>query len=354
MTSFCFGDRVVGEGQPCFIVAEISGNHNQSFERAVEMLKAAKGAGADAVKLQTYTPDTLTINSDREWFRVPDDSLWAGKTLYELYGEAYTPWEWQPKLQRVARDLGLDFFSTPFDATAVEFLARLDVPAYKVASFEIIDLPLLRAIAQRGKPVIVSTGMASREEIAEAVATLRQGGVRDIALLKCTSAYPAAPAEMNLRTMPHLADTFDVVVGLSDHTLGHTVALAAVALGATILEKHFTLSRKDGGPDAVFSMEPDEFAAMVRAIREVEQALGSVSYRRTASEEKNVCFRRSLFVVEDVKAGEVLTDKHVRPIRPGHGLLPRHFEEVLGRRASRDIVRGTPLSWDLLEHGGGR
>jgi N-acetylneuraminate synthase len=352
MTSLRFGDRVVGEGQPCLIVAELSGNHNRSFERAVEMVRAAKRAGADAVKLQTYTPDTLTIQSDRPWFRVPDGSLWAGKTLYELYGEAFTPWEWQPKLQQVACELGLGFFSTPFDRTAVEFLERLDVPAYKIASFELVDLPLLRRIAGTGKPVIASTGMATLEEIEEAVATLRQGGTRELALLKCTSAYPASPSDMNLRTIRHLAQTFDVVAGLSDHTLGHTVAVAAVALGAAVIEKHFTLRRSDGGPDAAFSMEPEEFTAMARAVREAEQALGSVSYQRTPSEAKNVCFRRSLFIVLDVKAGEPFTAENVRPIRPGYGLLPRHLEEVLGRRAACDIARGTPLSWELVARSG--
>lgn len=338
----------MGEGEPCFIVAEVSANHNQSYEHAVEIIKAAKDAGADAVKLQTYTPDTLTIDSDRQWFQIPSTSVWAGKTLYQLYGEAYTPWEWQPELQKVALGLGLDFFSTPFDATAVDFLEQLNVPLYKVASFEIVDLPLLKKISKTGKPVILSTGMASLSEIDEAVKTLRLSGSQDIALLKCTSAYPASARDMNLRTIPNLRSTFDVVAGLSDHTLGSSIALAAVALGASILEKHFTLARADGGPDAGFSMEPDEFAEMVKAIRRVEQALGSVSYERTAEESKNVCFRRSLFVVRDMRAGDTFTEENVRPIRPGHGLQPRLFEQVLGRKAACDIPRGTPLTWDIV------
>lgn len=348
MKRFKIGERWVGEGEPCYIVAEVSANHNQSYDRAAEIVRAAKRAGADAVKLQTYTPDTLTIDSDREWFQIPGESLWAGKTLHQLYGEAYTPWEWQPKLQRVAHDLGLELFSTPFDPTSVDFLESLNVPAYKVASFEIVDVALLEGIAKTGKPVIVSTGMASLSEIEQAVRTLRQAGSREIALLKCTSAYPASPASMNLRTMPHLAATFDVVVGLSDHTLGASVAIAAVAVGASIVEKHFTLRRADGGPDAAFSMEPDEFAQMVTAIRQVEQALGQVSYERTEDESKNLCFRRSLFVVRDVKAGERFTPDNVRSIRPGYGLPPACLKEVLGKKAACDIQRGTPLSWDVV------
>lgn len=342
------GERWVGTGEPCYIVAEMSANHNQSFEQAKEIIRAAKSAGADAIKLQTYTPDTMTIDSDREWFQIPGNSLWAGKTLYQLYREAYTPWDWHAGLQRTAHQLGLDFFSAPFDATAVAFLESLSVPAYKVASFELVDLPLLRVIAKTGKPVIVSTGMASRAEIDEAVKTLQANGTQQIALLKCTSAYPAPPSEMNLRTIPDLAATCDVVVGLSDHTLGSSAAIAAVALGASIIEKHFISARADGGPDATFSMEPDEFAQMVQAIREVEQALGDVSYERTAEEAHNVCFRRSLFVVQDVKKDDRFTEANVRPIRPGYGLLPRYLDAVLGKRATRDIQRGTPVSWDLI------
>jgi len=342
------GDRRIGGGEPCYIVAELSANHNQSFERAVEIVRAAKQAGADAIKLQTYTPDTMTIRSDRPWFRIPGDSIWAGKTLYQLYQEAYTPWEWHAELQRTAHRLGLDFFSTPFDATAVAFLENLQVPAYKVASFELVDVPLLRVIAKTRKPVIVSTGMASREEIEEGVKTLRSHGAEQLALLKCTSAYPASPNEMNLRAIPDLAAAFDVVVGLSDHTLGSSVAIAAVALGVSIIEKHFILARTAGGPDSTFSMEPQEFARMVTAIREVEQALGGTAYGRTAEEAKSVCFRRSLFVVRDVKAGETFTPDNVRAIRPGYGLAPRHLDRVLGQTATRDVPEGTPLSWDLV------
>jgi len=342
------GQRWVGVGEPTYVVAEVSANHNQSYEHAVRIVRAAKQSGADAVKIQTYTPDTMTIDSDRKCFQIPGDSLWAGKTLYQLYGEAYTPWDWQPKLQEVAMSLSLDFFSTPFDATAVDFLERLNVPVYKIASFEIVDLPLLRKVAKTGKPVILSTGMASLSEIGEAVETLRQYGSGQIALLKCTSAYPAAPSEMNLRTISNLRSTFDVVAGLSDHTLGSDVALAAVALEAGIVEKHFTLSRADGGPDSSFSMEPDEFSQMVQGIRHVEQALGRVSYDCTTEESKSMCFRRSLFVVKDMKAGERFTAENVKPIRPGHGLLPRYLDKILGKRATLDIARGTPVSWDFI------
>lgn len=347
MTKFRIGDRWIGEDQPCYIVAEVSANHNQSYERAVDIIEAAKLCGADAVKLQTYTPDTITIDSDREWFRIPGNSLWAGKTLYQLYSEAYTPWDWHPKLQHVARQLGLDLFSTPFDATAVEFLESLHVPAYKVASFEIVDVSLLAKIASTGKPVIVSTGMASLSEIEQAVITLRRGGAAGIALLKCTSAYPASPASMNLRTIPHLSATFGVAAGLSDHTLGDTAAVVAVGLGASIIEKHFTLSRADGGADSGFSMEPAEFARMVKSIREAEQALGRVSYERDG-DEQSTWARRSLFVVRDIKAGERLTEENVRSIRPAYGLPPVHLRDVLGKRATCDIQRATPLSWNMV------
>ncbi len=342
------GERLIGEDQPCYIVAEISANHNQSFERAIEIIRAAKESGADAVKLQTYTPDTLTIDSDREWFRIPGDNPWAGKTLYELYKEAYTPWDWHAPLQQVAHSLGLDLFSTPFDSSAVEFLEGLEVPAHKVASFELVDIPLLRKIARTGKPVIASTGMASLAEIDEAVRVLRENGTTDLALLKCTSAYPAPPEEMNLRTIPHLATSFDVVAGLSDHTRGGSVAVAAVALGAHIIEKHFTLRRADGGADSAFSMEPEEFSRMVLDVRQVEQALGKVSYSRTHEEEKSLVFRRSLFVVEDVPEGGTFTERNVRAIRPGYGLHTRYLGDIVGKRAARAVPRGTPFGWHLL------
>lgn len=349
MTKFQIGERWVGEGEPTYIVAEISANHHQRYERAVKIIEAAKASGANAVKLQTYTPDTLTIDSNREWFQIPSTSLWAGKTLYELYGEAYTPWEWQPKLQKIAYSLGLDFFSTPFDFTSIDFLEGLNVPVYKVASFEIVDLPLLKKIANTGKPVIVSTGMASFPEIHDCIETLRNNGTQDIALLKCTSAYPALPSEMNLRTLDHLKTTFNTVVGLSDHTLGGVTAVGAVAQGACIVEKHFTLNRSEKGPDSEFSMEPEEFAQMVNDIRHIEQALGVVSYELTKGEQNERCFRRSLFVIQDIKKGDPFTKENVRSIRPGYGLPPKHFEEILGKVAVTDVARGTPLSWDLID-----
>jgi N-acetylneuraminate synthase len=340
--------RVIGPGHPTYIVAELSANHNQSFEQSVALIRAAKEAGADAVKLQTYTPDTITINSDSPLFRHPADSLWKGKTLYELYQEAYMPWEWQPKLKEIADEIGIDLFSTAFDPTAVDFLEQMGVPVHKVASFEIVDIPLIEKMARTGKPLIISTGMATLGEIEEAVQAARRAGATQIALLKCTSAYPAPPEEMNLRTIPHLAEAFGVPVGLSDHTLGIAVPVAAVALGACIVEKHFTLSRDISGPDSAFSLEPHEFKAMVEAIRTVEKALGKVHYGITEQEAKSRVFRRSLFVVKDMKAGEMFTEENVRSIRPGYGLHPRHLNDVLGRRAARDIKRGTPLSWELI------
>ncbi|MBI2524609.1 MAG: pseudaminic acid synthase [Candidatus Rokubacteria bacterium] len=341
-------DRLIGRGRPAYIVAEMSGNHNHDFDAAVRILHEAKAAGVDAVKLQTYTADTLTIDCDAPPFQIPASSMWAGRTLYRLYEEAYTPWEWQPKLKRIADGLGLDLFSTPFDASAVEFLESLEVPAYKIASFEVVDLELVRRIGQTGKPVIMSTGMATLAEIDEAVRVLRSVGVSELALLKCTSAYPAPPEEMNLLTMGHLGETFGVPFGLSDHTLGHDVAIAAVSLGASLIEKHLVLSRSTPGPDAGFSMEPAEMAELVRSARRVERALGSVVYGPTLHEKENRIFRRSLFVVADTKAGEPFTRENVRSIRPGDGLAPKHLEEVLGRRAARDIPCGTPLRWELV------
>lgn len=337
--------RSIEKGRPTYIIAEMSANHNQSFDEAVRILHAAKEAGADAVKLQTYTPDTITINADNEYFQIGKGTIWEGRNLYDLYGEAYTPWEWQPDLKRVADQLGIDLFSSPFDHTAVDFLERMGVPAYKIASFEIVDLPLLRKVATTGKPVIMSTGMATLSEIEEGVRTLREAGVRQLALLKCTSAYPAPPEEMHLRTIPHLAEAFGVPAGLSDHTLGIAVPVAAVALGACLVEKHFTLSRSMPGPDSAFSLEPHEFKAMVEAIRVTEKALGEVHYGVSEREAKSRVFRRSLFVVKDVKAGEEFTAENVRSIRPGYGLHTRHFPEVMGRHASQDIRKGTPLSW---------
>jgi N-acetylneuraminate synthase len=339
--------RRIGAGMPTYIVAEMSANHNQDYAQAVRILEAAKEAGADAIKLQTYTPDTLTISCDNEYFQI-QGTLWHGRTLYDLYGEAYTPWDWQPKLKEVANSLGLDLFSTPFDATAVDFLETMDVPVYKIASFENVDLPLIQRIAQTRKPIIMSTGMADLAEIDEAVRTVRDAGGSQLALLKCTSAYPALPEEMHLRTIAHLADAFDVPVGLSDHTLGVAVPVAAVALGACLVEKHFTLARSMPGPDSAFSLEPHEFKTMVDSIRSAEQAMGTVHYGVSAQEAKSRVFRRSLFVVQDVKAGALFTTDNVRSIRPSHGLHTRHLPEVLNRQASQDILRGTPLQWSHL------
>jgi N-acetylneuraminate synthase len=330
-------------------VAELSANHNQSFDQAIRIIHAAKKAGADAIKLQTYTPDTMTIRSDRECFRIGGGTLWDGQTLYELYAEAYTPWEWQPKLRQTADELGLDFFSSPFDPTALDFLETVGVAAYKVASFEIVDIPLIKKMAGTTKPLIISTGMATADEIQEAVAAARNAGATDIALLKCTSAYPAPPEEMNLRTIPELAHIFGMPVGLSDHTLGIAVSVAAVALGACIIEKHITLSRSDKGPDSAFSLEPDEFKAMVEAVRAAEKALGAIQIGPVAREEASRVFRRSLFVVEDMKQGEIFTSRNVRSIRPADGLHTRYLEQVVGKRCARDLERGTPLAWDLVK-----
>jgi N-acetylneuraminate synthase len=340
--------RPLGPGHPVYVIAELSANHGQSFDKAVELVRAAKSAGADAVKLQTYTPDTMTIRCDKECFRIGNGTIWTGRNLHDLYSVAYTPWEWQPRLGEIAVELGLDLFSTPFDATAVEFLERMNPPAYKIASFEMTDLELIRCVARTGRPMIMAAGMCTLAEIDEAVGAARGAGATHIALLKCSSAYPAPPEQMNLRTIPHLAATFGVAAGLSDHTLGIAAPVAAVAVGASIIEKHFTLSRADGGPDSAFSLEPNEFREMVAAIRIAERALGAVSYGPTEAEAPSLLFRRSLFVVKDVRAGETMTDENVRCIRPGHGLLPRHLPAVLGRRARRDIERGTPLSWTLL------
>lgn len=340
--------RHVGPGYPIYIIAEMSANHNQEFDQAVKLIHAAKEAGADAIKLQTYTPDTMTIDCDNEYFRIGEGTIWAGKTLYDLYKEAYTPWEWQPKLNELANDLGMDLFSSPFDKSAVDFLERMGVPAYKIASFELVDIPLIQYVAQTGKPMIMSTGMATLAEIDEAVQTAREAGATQIALLKCTSAYPALPEEMNLRTIPHMAEAFGVPVGLSDHTLGIAVPVAAVALGACIIEKHFTLSRSVPGPDSAFSLEPHEFKEMVDAIRTAEKACGRVSYTVTEREAASRIFRRSLFVVKDMNAGDVFTEENIRSIRPGNGLNTRYLSEILGRRAKEDIKAGSPASWELI------
>lgn len=338
--------RRIGAGSPCYIIAELSANHGQSFAKAIQVVRAAKEAGADAIKLQTYTPDTLTINCRRPEFIVGPGSLWEGKNLHDLYAEAYMPWEWQPELKAEAESLGMHCFSTPFDDEAVDFLERMNTPAHKIASFELVDTQLLRKVAATGKPVIMSTGMASFGEISEAVRTLRSAGCAQLALLKCTSAYPSLPEEMNLRTIPDLASSFGLAVGLSDHTLGIAVPVAAVAVGACIIEKHLTLQRSDGGPDSAFSLQPQEFCAMVEAVRIAEKALGSASYELSRGERSSRAFRRSLFVVEDMSAGAEFTRQNVRSIRPGYGLPPKNLDSVLGRLAKRAISRGTPLAED--------
>jgi pseudaminic acid synthase len=345
---FEIAGRKIGPGHPTYVIAEISANHNQDYAQAVELVKAAAATGADAVKLQTYTADTITIDCDNEHFQIRKGTLWDGKVLHALYREAYTPWEWQPELIKLANSLGMHCFSSPFDDTAVDFLEKLNVPAYKLASFELVDLPLIRKIAATRKPLIISTGMASLAEIDEGLRTAREAGAGPIALLRTNSGYPASPSEINLRCIPNLADTFDLVTGLSDHTLGIAVPVAAVAVGACIIEKHFTMSRAVPGPDVAFSLEPAEFKAMMEAVRTAEQAMGHASYGPTERELASRQFRRSLFVVEDVKKGEAFTAKNVRSIRPAAGLHTRHLDVVLGRRAARDVARGTPLSWDLL------
>jgi pseudaminic acid synthase len=328
------------------IVAELSANHGHDLKIALETVRAAKVAGADAIKLQTYTPDTITIDSDRECFRIDKGTKWDGRTLYDLYKEAYTPWEWHSAIKNEAESLGLQCFSTPFDSTAVDFLESLNVPMYKVASFEITDIPLIEYVASKGKPVVLSTGIACLADIEAAVSACRRMGNDRITLLQCTSEYPADPAEANLLTMKNMAETFGVQVGLSDHTMGSTVALVAVALGASMIEKHFILSRNIGGPDASFSMEPEEFQNMVGAVRVAEKTLGRVDYSLTEKKKKSRYFARSLFVVEDMVAGEEFTNRNVRSIRPGLGLAPRFLPEIIGRTARRKIEKGSPLSWN--------
>ena len=338
-------DREIGAGSPCYVIAEMSANHNQNFEQAIRIIHAAKECGADAIKLQTYTPDTITIECDRPEFRVGGGTLWDGKTLYELYGEAYTPWDWQPKLKAEADRIGIDLFSTPFDFSAVELLESMNVPAYKIASFEIVDFPLIERVAKTGKPIIMSTGMCTETEVEEALQVARASGAHDIVLLKCTSEYPAPPEHMNLRTIPWMQERFQVPVGLSDHTLGIAAPVAAVALGACVVEKHFTVSRSDRGPDSAFSLEPAEFKVMVDAIRVAEKALGKPALESRPEENKSRVFRRSLFVVKDIKAGERFTADNIRSIRPGYGLHTRYLQSILNQVAAIDITRGTPMKW---------
>ncbi len=341
------GNKEIGKGNPVFIIAELSANHNQDYKLAVDTIHAMKEAGADAVKLQTYAPDTITIDSRDDLF-LKKDGLWKGKTLYELYQTAYTPWEWQPKLKELSEKLGMICFSSPFDKTAVDFLEEMGVPAYKIASFEIVDIPLIEYVASKKKPVIISTGVAGLEDIELAIETCKNAGNEDIALLKCTSSYPAPYEEMNLRTIPYLAEKFGLPVGLSDHSLGISVPVASVALGAVIIEKHFILDKKINSPDAAFSLDPQEFKEMVTAVRQVEKALGKEEYVFTGQMKKSRQNARSLFVVKDIKKGEKFTGENIRSIRPGAGLHPKYYNEILGKIAAEDIKKGTPLKWEMV------
>lgn len=343
------GNCEIGQKNTPFIIAEMSGNHNQSLKRALEIVEAAAKSGAHALKLQTYTADTMTLDiADREFFINDPDSLWKGKSLYELYKEAYTPWEWHKPIFDRCRELGLIYLSTPFDETAVDFLEELNVPCYKTASFENTDIPLIRKVAATGKPMIISTGMATIAELDETVRTVCEAGCRDLILLKCTSSYPATPENTNILTIPHMAKLFDCQVGLSDHTMGIGAAVASVALGATMIEKHFTLSRADGGVDSAFSMEPNEMHDLVAETERAWQALGKVSYGPTEKEKKSLIFRRSLYIVQDMKKGDILTKENLRVIRPGLGLPPKYYEILLGKRINRDIKCATAVSWDLV------
>lgn len=349
MNEFHIGDLRIGRQHPPVVIAELSGNHNGSLDRALEIVEAMAAAGAQALKLQTYTADTMTIDCDRPGFFISDpDSLWKGHTLHALYQKAYTPWEWHQPLFERARQLGMVAFSTPFDASAVDFLEKLDVPAYKIASFENADLPLIRRVAATGKPLIISTGMANLTILEDAVTTARDAGCKDLMLLKCTSSYPASPLNSNLATIPHMRELFGCEVGLSDHTLGMGAAVASVALGAVAIEKHITLSRSEGGVDADFSLEPAELRQMVDEMNRAWQAIGGVAYGPLAQERGSLIFRRSLYIVKDMAPGEVLTPDNLRAIRPGYGLPPKHLEMLIGKRVSRAVERGTPMSWDLL------
>jgi pseudaminic acid synthase len=349
-TTFKINDRSIGTREMPFIIAEMSGNHNQSLDRALAIVEAAAAAGAHGLKLQTYTADTMTLNlSHGEFFIADPNSLWEGRSLYDLYQEAHTPWEWHKPIFDRAHELGLIAFSTPFDSTAVDFLESLEVPCYKIASFEIIDLPLIKRVAQTGKPMIMSTGMASIAEIDAAVRTARDNGCQDLVLLKCTSNYPASPENSNLMTIPHLRDLFGVQVGLSDHTMGIGAAIASVALGATVIEKHFTLDRSDGGVDSAFSLEPDELKQLVIETERAALALGTISYGPTESEKKSLQYRRSLYITKDLEAGAILSEDNVRSIRPGYGVSPKYCDLMLGKKLKYSVVSGTPLQWNLVE-----
>ncbi len=343
------GKHIISEDSPTFIIAEMSANHLMDFDRAVAIMQAAKDAGADAIKLQTYTPDTITLNCDAPSFQITQGTIWDGTTFYILYQTAYTPWEWQPQLKKIAEEMGLELFSSPFDFSSVDFLEKMDVPAYKVASFEINDIPLIKKIAGTGKPVIISTGIAHLADIELALQTCREAGNENVILLKCTSAYPAPYEDINLKTIPSIKEVFDCLAGLSDHTMGSAVAVAGVAVGAKVVEKHLTLNRADGGPDAAFSMEPEEFKEMVENIRMVEKALGKVTYDLTNKQKNSRTFARSLFVAKDMKAGDVFTPENLRSVRPSVGLHTQYYEELLGKRIVKDAKAGTPMSWELVD-----
>lgn len=346
---FRVGDRIIGPGHPPFIIAEMSGNHNQSLDRALEIVDAAAATGAHALKLQTYTADTMTLDiSEGEFFIEDAGSLWKGRSLYDLYKEAYTPWEWHEPIFDRARKLGIICFSTPFDDTSLDFLESLDCPVYKIASFENTDIPLIRKVAATGKPMIISTGMATVAELDELVREAREAGCKEMVLLKCTSTYPATPENTNILTIPHMRQLFGCEVGLSDHTMGVGVAVASVALGATVVEKHFTLRRGDGGVDSAFSLEPTEMKLLVEETSRAWLALGQVSYGPTTGEKKSLVFRRSIYAVQDIVDGEELTKDNIRCIRPGHGLKPKYFETVVGRKAAKAIKKGTPLNWEAI------
>ncbi|RKX24440.1 MAG: pseudaminic acid synthase [Candidatus Zixiibacteriota bacterium] len=349
MREIAVGSAKIGSGYRPFVIAEMSGNHNQSLDRALAIVDAAADAGAHALKIQTYTADTMTLDLKEGEFRIDDpESLWAGRSLYELYQEAHTPWEWHEPIFKRCSERGLVGFGTPFDATAVDFLESIGNPIYKIASFENTDIPLIRKVAAIGKPMIISTGMASVSEIDETIRAARDAGCDDIILLKCTSAYPADPNSINLKTIPHLRELFDIQVGLSDHTMGLAVSIAAVVLGATVVEKHFTLARADGGVDSAFSLEPHEMKSLVEETETAWKALGKISYGVTEKEKKSLQFRRSLYVAADMKAGDVFTEKNLRAIRPGSGLPPKYYDQFLGKRIAHDTRKGTPVSWELL------
>ena len=347
--AFNIGNFKLGEDERTFIIAEMSANHLQDYDRAVEIIKKAAWAGADAIKLQTYTPDTITIDCDNEYFQIKQGTIWDGTTLHKLYQTAYTPWEWQHKLKKLAEDEGLIFFSSPFDITAVDFLEEMNVPAYKIASFEINDIPFIEYIASKGKPIIISTGIARMGDIQNALDACKRMGNENVALLKCTSSYPAPVEEANLKTIPNMKETFNVIAGLSDHTMGHAVSVGGVAIGAKIIEKHLTLRRSDGGADSKFSMEPEEFKEMVDNIRIVEKALGKVTYDLSQKQTNSREHSRSLFIVQDMKQGEIFTEKNVKSIRPGFGLETKYIKDILGKTAKIDIKKGTPMSWNLLD-----